>query len=546
MRRAKTLVCFYILFIPVILVAQDATNFTQFFINPYTFNPSYAGIEGRSAVFLSYRRQWADIEGGPAIANLSFHTPLKGGLNFGLSVTDDTRGILRASGLLLTIGYTVTIDHEKFIRFGLSGGGAWNGVDLEAFNELPDQDDPVLLGLLEKNFSLIGNAGISVHLKSFHFGASLPNIFEPLFVSPDAFKLTELKPFQYMIFHASNRFYFSGDKHVFEPYAVYRLGSGPGENQELKPQFEFAGVLHLNHTVWLGGSYKQDFGISALGGIKNKYFLIGGSYSLKNSGVNELNSPTYEIHLGYVFGPQRKNKPPVYSFVNSEKEKIKKPPQKTPAQLAAEKKKEEELAKQKAEEEAKARAEEEARQQTEREAQQRAAEAAALQQAQQQRETRNEEVPSVLPGARSNFGVHDGGPRFANRSLLPVAIDAEDHQFDQLRLVASNPREPIDNDPNTNPNADRHEIVKRGSHEEELALGNYVVVGMFSYKENVYRYIRALEGFGFSGKFGHSSKNGQWYVYMDQTADINAAKQSRDRFRNLKIFKDAWLLTVEN
>jgi hypothetical protein len=70
---------------------QDAFNFTQFFIYPYSLNPSYAGIEGKSALFLAYRRQWSSIEDAPAIASVSFHAPLKLGLNTGFSLTNNTR-----------------------------------------------------------------------------------------------------------------------------------------------------------------------------------------------------------------------------------------------------------------------------------------------------------------------------------------------------------------------------------------------------------------------------------------------------------------------
>src|SRR6187551_2934553 len=77
--------------------AQDITNFTQFFINPYSINPSYAGIEGRPALSLAYRRQWSSIEGGPSIANLSLHMPSTLGINYGLNFTNESKGILKTT-----------------------------------------------------------------------------------------------------------------------------------------------------------------------------------------------------------------------------------------------------------------------------------------------------------------------------------------------------------------------------------------------------------------------------------------------------------------
>src|SRR5688572_865375 len=339
MIRVRLLIYILASFIPTCVYAQDITNFTQFFINPYSINPSYAGIEGRSALSLAYRRQWMDIEGGPAIANLTFHVPTPLGINYGLSFTNDARGILSTSSASLTLGYTLSLDKHKFIRFGVSGGVAYNTIDLDEFE---GTTDPLLINILDKNASLIGNAGISFHLNTVHFGGSLPNIFSPAYVSEDAFSVKEVKPFQSVLVHASNRFYFNKDKHVFEPYLIYRI------NQDLPSQIEAAAVLHLNHVIWFGGSYKQDFGISALGGVKvQNFFLIGGSYSLKNMGANELNSPTFEVQLSFIFGAKKKDIP-VYSFVNTVKEKEKKKTTSASQQIAEKRKADEEKKKKEA------------------------------------------------------------------------------------------------------------------------------------------------------------------------------------------------------
>jgi type IX secretion system PorP/SprF family membrane protein len=344
MQRVKYLILFLLCFTLRKSLAQDISNFTQFFVNPYTLNPSFAGIDGRNAMTLSYRKQWAGVEGGPTIANFSYHTPLKSGLNIGINVANDSRGILSNSGLLFTAAYSLKLSEGNFIRFGISGGGSWNTVDLAKLEDFGN--DPAIANLLGNTSTVIGNAGISAHLKTFHVGVTMPTLFTPAYVSTDAFTFTEVKPFESLIIHASNRFYFANDKHIFEPYVVYRM------NNILPSQYEVAGVFHLNHLVWVGGSYKQDFGISALGGIKvNKIFAVGASYSLANTGVNELNSPSYEIHLSYLgkapkSDSKTKNKTKVqaYSFIDTEIKKL------TPREIAAEKKKQEELEKQKLQE----------------------------------------------------------------------------------------------------------------------------------------------------------------------------------------------------
>jgi type IX secretion system PorP/SprF family membrane protein len=516
--------------------AQDITNFTQFFINPYSINPSYAGIEGRSALSLVYRKQWAGIEGAPSIANLSFHTPTAFGLNYGLNFTNDTKGILSTSAASLTFGYTLTLDPHKFIRFGVSGGVAYNALDLEGFEGTVD---PVLAEAADKNATLIGNAGLSFHINSVHFGASLPNLFAPAYVSKDAFSVTEVKPFQAVIIHASNRFYFAKDKHVFEPYFIYRINEG------LPSQFEAAAVLHLNHVIWFGGSYKQDFGISALGGLKvHNFFLIGGSYSLKNTGDNELNSPSYEIQLSYIFGAKRKNIP-VYSFVNTEKEKVRKTQHKSASEAIAEKRKQDQLAAKKQQEELARKQQEEAKQKADlaKKQEEDRRKAAVAVTATKPRDTAS--APIKYQPAR-----HDGGPRMKSEVLalqMPTydtAHHEEQARISRLEEHAADPNEHHEETVDFHPNAERHEFVKQGDHKEELEIGDYVIAGVFKSSTNASHFSDGLKKLGFKVDFGHLTEKNLWYVYIAQSKDINTARAERDKYRKMKIFRDAWLLTV--
>lgn len=511
--RGKPLSILVLVLISTFARAQDQTNFTQFFLNPYLYNPSYVGIDGQSALSLIYRKQWMTIDGAPAIANFSVQTPLSARAGFGLSLTNDSRGLLNNSSLLLTFGYNVSLAEHSFVRFGISGGGTWNTVDMSKLESL--NNDLALGNILDNNAALTGSAGISFHIKTFQLGASMPTMFSPSYLSEDEFSITEIKPFQSIIVNASNRFYFGDDKHIFEPYVLYRI------NADLPPQWEAAGVLHLNHLVWVGGSYKQDFGISALGGVKVKNtFAIGASYSLQNSGINELNSPTFEVSLTLLLG-KRKKDAPLYSFVNTMKEKEKKPLRKSASELIAEKRKVEEEARKKQleeqarikkeEEEAKKRVEELARKSREEEAQRtQEAEAARLREAEEAR-AREAELAKKNPPAVVTQPPVVSPPATVN---APVADNG------------------------------RHETFKRGGHSRELQTGDYIIAGVFSSEANATRYTNGLKQLGYLANNGHLTEKQLWYVYIHRSNDINQARMERDKFRKLRMFKDAWLLTV--
>jgi type IX secretion system PorP/SprF family membrane protein len=507
---------------------QDISNFTQFFINPYTLNPSYAGVEGQTALFAGYRKQWASIEGGPSIGNFSIHTPLTTKLNFGFSATSDKRGITQISAGMVTIGYTAAIDNTTSVRFGLSAGYGFTSVDV---GDLASFNDPALANLLSKNSSLIGNAGISFHKKTFHAGLAMPNIFESIYLSKDAFSVSALKPLEAIVAHASNRFYFNNDKNVFEPYLIYRL------NGSLPSQVEVAAILHLQHLVWVGASYKQQFGISGLLGFKlQNQFAVGLSYSIKNSGENQLPSPSYEIQLGYLLR-NRKKDVNMYSFVDTQKEK---PHKKTAAQIAADRKKQQQVLDKKLEEDRKKREAQLAKQKEDQQAKAQAKPPI----------VKVEEKPIVKVEAKpdTTTRVHNGGPRLKPKEdLLDENAHAqhleEQEKLTRLDVHADDPLEKHNSEVE-HPHAERHEFVKKGGHHEEMDYGDYVIVGVFRSRPNAENFDKGLHNMTFKTDFGYLTEKNLWYVYIIETQDINVAKAERDKYRKYKIFRDAWLLTV--
>ena len=504
-------------------------------------------------MYASFRKQWVGVEGAPTIGNFSLQTALPNRVNIGFNASNDKNGLISTSGVMLTGGYSLPLTEKNYLRFGISIGGAWNKVDMNALR-FSTAGDPVQANLLASNAQVLGNVGFSFHTPTFHAGVSVPNIFDPVYLSSDAFSVSKVNPFGAIIAHASNRFYFAKDKNIFEPYLVYRY------NQNAPSQIEAAAIIHLQNLVWVGGSYKQDFGISAVAGFKLKgQTAVGYSYSLKNTGTNQLAAPSHEIHIGLLLGAKVK-KIPMYSFVDAEKEKVKK---KTPAQIAAEKKKQEaELAKKKEEEKKKqdlAKAEEE-RKKAEEAAKAEAKKAEELAKAEEKRKAEElakkpvvaAAVIAVVPKKDSVVvnKVHNGGPRLrTSTAVVEAETDsarlAEETHLKRLEEHAADPKEEHGLANDAHAHAERHEFVKQGGHHAEMDIGDYVIAGVFKMEENAKKYSDGLLKLGFSeSDYGYLTQNNLWYVHIAQSNDLDAIRQHRDQFRKMKIFREAWLLTV--
>lgn len=553
------------------LWAQDLPNFNQFFFNPSLINPSLIGLDGRTSAYIAYRKQWVGIPGSPVSSNFSIQTPTGTGLSMGLTVQNDSRGVMNTTSALVGGSYHVPLKQGTFLRYGLSIGAGSNRTDIDKLQFSTNPSDQVLSSLLQQDIQLLGNAGVSFHSPTFHIGLALPNLFQPTYLNKTPFSVAPLKPLQQVVLHGSYRYYFSGDRHMVEPYLNYRLHQGmPG-------QVEAAAVVHLSGLFWLGGSFRQGYGASGMAGFKlGPAMAIGYSYSLGSS--TAVNMTSHEIQAGYLFGSPQK-KAPVYSFVQSEK-----PKKKFQSAVASRKKKpaarktvvarsgkgsaaKPNPAKSKKATPAKASGSTSTitKPQTQNTA-------AAQPQTQTPARTSNPAnpaatTPQTAPQTAQNTPAQ---PAKKDETLLSagndVAINAgeqeegedaesrhgishmedlqeESERLSRLEAHKENPREVHTGDAR---HADRHEFVKRGNHPQELAAGTYVIAGVFKGQANAQKYLDGLKTMGFKDiDLGFQSERDVWYVHFNETPTVDQAKVIRDRERKIKMFRDAWLLTVQ-
>ena len=291
MLRKGTLLLTCALFASMAL-AQDVI-YTQYLPNPYLINPAYAGYEGRSTFALTHRRQWTGITDAPVSSNLNYHIPFLSGLNLGVNITQDEGGIFKKTSGIVTAGYTLSLGWYHFLSFGLSIGGGNTSIDL---SEGVNTADPALAGVLDNSSFLKGNFGMAYHYHGINIGFTLPRLFNTETYSTESFDNGEFDALQSFIINADYMLYFADGAHAFQPYVLYR--SYP----EYSPQFEAGGVFHINHLLWIGGAYRDEFGYSGYLGVKISDFTVGYAYDMSSSSISGVNMSTHEIQLTYTIG----------------------------------------------------------------------------------------------------------------------------------------------------------------------------------------------------------------------------------------------------
>ena len=292
--------------------AQQPIVFNQFYMNPYLYNPAYAGVEGHSVFYGLYQQQWSGINGAPTTMHGSFHAPLPGGIGIGFSGYNiEQGGLLSTTAGKASVSYLLTLDLKHNIRFGLSVGGGSQMLD---YGDIDDPFDPAFANIADNSAFGLADFGLTYHAGHFNFGFSIPNLLSyDKFIDNDSSNPIRIKPLDNLMLQTYFRGHLS-DNIAIEPHLVYRY------NNYGTSQLEGTLLLHLFHVIWVSGTYREDMNIVGTAGVKLKgRFGLGYSYETGNLNIMNDLGPSHEIHLGIHLGKRKPHAKHTSSFINSKR-----------------------------------------------------------------------------------------------------------------------------------------------------------------------------------------------------------------------------------
>ena len=513
--------------------AQNPHVYSQYFMNPYVYNPALAGVEGHSAVFLMYRQQWAGLEGAPQVSHINWHVPLRYSLGIGVHVDNDQVGPLTTTQFKGTVSYLLNLDRTHFFRFGLSLGAGSDGVDYDKIigeGPVSIRYATELEGFRENSFHLLGDFGAMYHFTRFNIGFSLPYLFGRRSLNEQSLSPISFTPLQHIFFKMNYRHSLFNDAIAVEPHVLYRYNA-IGNNQ-----VETSFIVHIAHVVWVGVSYRQPSSLIGLIGFKMfRAVAIGYAYDVTPSDLSAFAGPTHELHMGFHIGSRFDHVEHAHSFIKSHGKK--KPVEEEPAE---ETQVEEPLP---GIEESLPGVEE------------------ALPGVKEPLPGIEEPLPGVkeslpgveeaLPGVKESLpGVEEALPGVKEslpgvEESLPGVKESLPGVEESLPERQAPKQAPAQNlgDGAFVP-IDLGAIAHKGNHIMEMSTGSYVIVGSFSKYDNAERYSEYLLRRGYVARVGYNSERGYFYVDMFYHQDVFAARARRDELRSRAIFANAWVLTV--
>jgi hypothetical protein len=353
---------------------------------------------------------------------------------------------------------------------------------------------------------------------------------------------------------SSYKWQISEDKLAFEPHAIYYY------SKDMPGQFEAIGLLHFMDAIWIGGSYRQDYGVTAYVGINIKdNFKFGYAYEFFNVEPATFNNNTHDIQLALIFGEkkkkgkvnlmqQRRNMLQSMGRLPSQQEPVRTEVQNDPFEQP---------------EPTETYSEEDALQDLlnepetviapipEPEPEETYSEDDAMQDILNEMEEPEpepapepEQEPEVIDEEDALIMQLEDEPEEEITFAVEDELTGED-QFDLVEEVDGTDEfiEPTLDDagkyigPTT---------VIKGDHLLELDMGNYVVVGTFGSYREAEEYSDRLFIQGFYTKFGYISQTKIYYVYIFESEDFQETKDTSERFAQIGAqFSENWVLQVQ-
>jgi type IX secretion system PorP/SprF family membrane protein len=278
MRYFKLIIALTIIsFIHGALYAQQVPMYSQYIMNGFLINPSFAGRDGYTTVNLTVREQWVGMHQAPSTYAASFQTrllkdsyiskstavrkklvkPTKGG-NVGLGgyIFNDNNGIMRRTGFQAVYAYHISMGrtngYPNNLALGLSLSAYQFAINTEGL--IFDPDDPFLNNYDRSVFIPDFNFGASYTTTRYYVGFAMTNILRGSLLFADTTE-TKRKELGHYFLTGGIKIPLATDW-VLEPSAFIKSSDMFFKSL----QMDLTGRIYYKEDYWAGLSWRTDDG----------------------------------------------------------------------------------------------------------------------------------------------------------------------------------------------------------------------------------------------------------------------------------------------
>jgi type IX secretion system PorP/SprF family membrane protein len=298
--------------------AQQATQHSLYMLNPYNFNPAYAGLNKSLNASIGYRTQWVGLDGNPKTTFATMDLPLSI-ISSGVGISFQSESIGARNGLNAKVSYNyIKKIGDGQLSFGASGGIVQGTLD---GSKLRTPEGDYTQGTLDHRDNILSLASVRGLVPTFDLGVfykneklegglSILNITEPsLKLDGDKAVSATLKR-GYMGFIAANFNLLSSI--TVHPSVMIK-------SDAVQTQIDFSTFFKYNDNIFLGASFRgynknSIDAVAILGGLRlNPKLQLAYSYDLGLSELKNVTQGSHEIMLQYNLGKEfgRGKLPPI-------------------------------------------------------------------------------------------------------------------------------------------------------------------------------------------------------------------------------------------
>lgn len=276
---------------------QQNPHYTQYMYNMNIVNPAYAGYKGALVLSVLGRTQWVGIEEAPRTFTFNAQAPIGKNLGMGLSIIADKIGPLSEQNVYGDFSYTVQVNDEAKLAFGLKAGVTFLSAPLSFLNTV-DSGDIAFRNNLNRTTPNFG-VGLYYSTDKYYLGLSAPNLLETVhFERGNGIVSKALEEIHY--FFTAGYVFQMSDEIKFKPSFLAKAVSGAPISVEYS-----ANVL-FQENIEFGLSYRYDDSFSAIFSLNvSDQLRMGYAYDHTFTNLGNFNSGSHEVLMTFTFSKEK-------------------------------------------------------------------------------------------------------------------------------------------------------------------------------------------------------------------------------------------------
>lgn len=276
--------------------AQQDPQYTDYMFNTLTVNSAYAGSRGHLTATGLHRTQWVGLDGAPTTQSFSVESPVGKNVGLGVVLVNDRLGPSDEFYLDANFSYTINLNNDSQLSFGIKGGGRMLNIDWTR-GSYQEQEDVFQQNIENKFLPTIG-AGVYWHSNNSYIGLSVPNFLTDEHYDGVQNAIAAERLHYFLI---AGKVFDLSPRIKFKPAFLGKFVVGAPIIADLSANFM------VDDTLRLGLAYRWDDSVSGLIGLQvGPKLMIGYAYDATTTRLRNFNSGTHEIMLRFELRSREK------------------------------------------------------------------------------------------------------------------------------------------------------------------------------------------------------------------------------------------------